>query len=107
MPSAAVNGVTSLRKLVRSGIPVLNQSVLLAGINDNVDALETLSRRLINIGVMPYYLHQLDQVIGTSHFEVATSTGQRLIEELATRLPGYAVPRYVQEIPGHFSKTPV
>lgn len=99
--------VTSLRKLVRSGIPVLNQSVLLAGINDNVDALETLSRRLINVGVMPYYLHQLDQVIGTSHFEVATSTGQRLIEELATRLPGYAVPRYVQEIPGHFSKTPV
>lgn len=99
--------VTSLREIVRSGIPVLNQSVLLAGINDHVDALETLSRRLIGIGVMPYYLHQLDQVTGTSHFEVSTSTGQRLIEELATRLPGYAVPRYVQEIPGQPNKTPI
>jgi EF-P beta-lysylation protein EpmB len=97
----------SLRQMVRSGIPVLNQSVLLAGINDHVEALETLSRRLINIGVMPYYLHQLDQVTGTSHFEVSTSTGQRLIQELATRLPGYAVPRYVQEIPGEPGKTPV
>jgi len=95
-----------LRKLVKSGIPVLNQSVLLAGINDTVDALETLSRRLMNIGVMPYYLHQLDLVTGTGHFEVASSAGRNLIQQLATRLPGYAVPRYVQEIPGESGKTP-
>ncbi len=98
---------TALRKLARSGVSVLNQSVLLAGINDTVEALEALSRRLINIGVMPYYLHQLDHVIGTAHFEVPVSTGQRLIQELATRLPGYAVPRYVQEIPGEPGKTPI
>ncbi len=96
-----------LRELVRSGVPVLNQSVLLAGVNDSVDALEALSRRLVNIGVMPYYLHQLDQVSGTAHFEVAKSRGVELLRELASRLPGYAVPRYVQEIPGHTGKTPI
>jgi len=97
----------ALRNLARSGVPVLNQSVLLAGINDTVEALEALSRRLINIGVIPYYLHQLDHVIGTAHFEVPASTGHRLIQELATRLPGYAIPRYVQEIPGEPGKTPI
>ena len=95
----------ALKGLVRSGVPVLNQSVLLAGVNDSVDALEALSRRLVNIGVMPYYLHQLDQVSGTAHFEVAKSRGIELLHELASRLPGYAVPRYVQEIPGHSGKT--
>jgi L-lysine 2,3-aminomutase len=96
-----------LREMVRSGVPVLNQSVLLAGVNDSVDALEALSRRLVNIGVMPYYLHQLDQVSGTAHFEVAKSRGVELLRELASRLPGYAVPRYVQEIPGRTGKTPI
>lgn len=98
---------TALRRLVRSGIPVLNQSVLLAGINDTSDALATLSRRLINIGVMPYYLHQLDQVTGTAHFEVTKTKGQSLLQQLASRLPGYAIPRYVQEIPGEPGKTPI
>jgi EF-P beta-lysylation protein EpmB len=98
---------TALRRLSKTGIPVLNQSVLLAGVNDCVDALETLSRRLIRIGVMPYYLHHLDHVNGTAHFEVEKEIGQQLIKQLATRLPGYAVPRYVQEIPGEPGKTPI
>ncbi len=98
---------SALRTLVKSGVPVLNQSVLLAGVNDSLEALESLSRKLINIGVMPYYLHQLDQVHGTAHFRVAESKGKELIRELAARLPGYAVPRYVQEIPGESGKSPI
>jgi len=99
--------VHALRTLVRSGIPVLNQAVLLAGVNDNLDALETLCRRLINLGVMPYYLHQLDRVTGTAHFEANRELGQHLIQQLAARLPGYAIPRFVQEIPGEPHKTPL
>ena len=97
--------VDALRMLVRSGVPVQNQAVLLAGINDHLDALETLCRRLINIGVMPYYLHQLDRVAGAAHFEVDREKGRHLIHELAARLPGYAVPRFVQEIAGEPNKT--
>ncbi len=95
----------ALRRLVRSGIPVLNQAVLLAGVNDNVDTLEALCRRLINLGVMPYYLHQLDRVSGTAHFEADRELGRQLIQDIATRLPGYAVPRFVQEVPGKPGKT--
>jgi EF-P beta-lysylation protein EpmB len=96
---------TALRQLVRSGITVLNQAVLLRGVNDSVDALAELSESLINLGVMPYYLHQLDRVAGTAHFEVDPNVGRQLIAELRKRLPGYAVPRYVQEIPGEAHKT--
>ena len=95
----------ALRTLVQSGIPLLNQAVLLAGVNDNLDALETLCRRLINLGVMPYYLHQLDRVSGTAHFEANRELGLHLIQQLAARLPGYAIPRFVQEIPGQPNKT--
>ena len=97
----------SLRKLVRAGLPVLNQAVLLRGINDQVETLAELSERLINIGVMPYYLHQLDRVAGTAHFEVPEQRGLELIEQLRTRLPGYAVPNYVREVAGEASKTPI
>jgi EF-P beta-lysylation protein EpmB len=97
----------ALRRLVRSGIPVLNQTVLLRGVNDSVDVLEDLSRRLIRLGVMPYYLHQLDRVAGAAHFEVPAQIGLQIIEELGKRLPGYAVPRFVQEIPGATGKTNV
>ena len=95
----------ALRRLVRAGITVLNQAVLLRGVNDSADALADLSESLINAGVMPYYLHQLDRVAGTAHFEVDPAVGRRLIAELRTRLPGYAVPRYVQEIAGEPHKT--
>ena len=97
--------VEALQMLVRSGVPVLNQAVLLANINDNLEAMETLCRRLINIGVLPYYLHQLDRVSGTAHFEVDPDRGRMLIQQLAVRLPGYAVPRFVQEIAGEPNKT--
>jgi EF-P beta-lysylation protein EpmB len=97
----------TLRRLVRCGISVLNQAVLLRGINDSVEALATLSERLVNLGVMPYYLHQLDRVAGTAHFEVPEGRGLELIAELRRRLPGYAVPQYVREIPGQSHKTPL
>ncbi|MCA9062425.1 MAG: EF-P beta-lysylation protein EpmB [Planctomycetaceae bacterium] len=98
---------TAIRQLVRSGFPVLNQAVLLRGINDSVSALESLCRQLVRMGVMPYYLHQLDRVAGTSHFEVPVEEGRILIEQLTKRLPGYAVPRYVRETAGQPGKTPL
>ncbi len=98
---------TSLQFLQRIGIPILNQSVLLKGINDTVEALYQLNYALITHGILPYYLHQLDRVQGTAHFEVDPSYGLHLIEELRKTLPGYAVPQYVQEIPGKRSKTPI
>jgi L-lysine 2,3-aminomutase len=97
----------ALRLLVTSGLTVLNQTVLLAGINDAVEPLAELSLRLINSGVIPYYLHQLDRVSGTAHFEVPVSRGVALVEELRNRLPGYAVPQYVREVPGEQHKVPL
>ncbi len=90
----------ALRRLVRGGVTVLNQAVLLRGINDTIEAQEGLCRSLIDVGVLPYYLHQLDRVAGAAHFEVAEETGISLTEELRRRLPGYAVPRYVRETAG-------
>lgn len=95
------------RALQERGVLLLNQSVLLRGINDSVEALEALSLCLFQQGVLPYYLHQLDRVEGAAHFEVSEEVGKRLIQELATRLPGYLVPRYVREIPGESGKTPL
>jgi EF-P beta-lysylation protein EpmB len=97
----------ALRLMVTSGLTVLNQTVLLAGINDTVEALAELSLRLINVGVIPYYLHQLDRVAGTAHFEVPPQQGLELIAELRRRLPGYAVPQYVREVPGTSHKVPL
>jgi len=94
----------ALARLVRAGVPVLNQSVLLRGVNDDVESLAELSRALVNLQVMPYYLHQLDRVAGAKHFEVPVDRGLELIEQLRAWLPGYAVPRYVQEIPGESNK---
>lgn len=97
----------AVRRLVQSGRPVLNQAVLLGGVNDSVAALVALSERLIDLGVMPYYVHQLDRVSGAAHFEVPETEGRRLIAELRKVLPGYAVPRYVRETPGEPHKTPL
>jgi len=97
----------ALRALVRSGCTVLNQAVLLAGINDHIDTLARLCEELADSGVIPYYLHQLDRVMGVSHFEVPESVGRNLIAALRTRLPGYAVPEYVREIAGQQHKTPI
>ncbi|MEX0726612.1 MAG: EF-P beta-lysylation protein EpmB [Planctomycetaceae bacterium] len=97
----------ALQKLVRAGLPVLNQAVLLKGINDDADVLTELCERLTDLGVMPYYLHQLDRVTGTAHFEVPVEQGRELVAEVRRRLPGYAVPVYVQEIAGAASKVPL
>ncbi len=95
----------ALKKIQMLGIPVLSQTVLLKGVNDSVDALKELMEALINHGVMPYYLHQLDRVQGSGHFEVPPEQGLALIDALLRVLPGYAIPRYVQEVPGMESKT--
>jgi len=98
---------TALRRLVDAGFVTLNQAVLLRGINDDPDTLATLCERLVDLGVIPYYLHQLDRVAGAAHFEVSESEGREIIEELRRRLPGYAVPRYVREIAGEEFKAPL
>jgi L-lysine 2,3-aminomutase len=88
----------AVRKIVAAGVPTLNQAVLLRDVNDSVEVLAELSERLVDLGVLPYYLHQLDRVSGAAHFEVPVPEGRRIVEELRCRLPGYAVPRYVQEV---------
>lgn len=90
----------ALLRLVTAGIPVLNQTVLLKGVNDDADVLTELSRRLLDLRVMPYYLHQLDPVAGAAHFEVPVDRGLELVAELRARLPGFGVPRYVREAIG-------
>lgn len=83
----------------------LNQAVLLKGINDSYKILSELSRKLIQFGISPYYLNQLDKVKGAAHFEVSVTHGKKLIEQLRTTLSGYMVPRYIQEVAGEQSKT--
>ena len=97
----------AIAKLQQAGCNVLNQAVLLKNVNDNVDALVNLSKRLVDLGCMPYYLHQLDRVTGTAHFEVDPATGVKLVESMREYLPGYAIPEYVCEVAGAPSKLPV
>ena len=94
----------ALSRLSCAGVPLLNQAVLLRGVNDSVEALESLCRQMIDLRVMPYYLHQLDKVNGAAHFEVPIEQGMVLVDKLRARLPGYAVPRYVQEVRGESGK---
>ena len=84
---------------------LLNQAVLLRGVNDSVDALADLCERGYASGVLPYYLHQLDRVAGAAHFEVDDDRALSLHAALAARLPGYLVPRLVREIAGQPGKT--
>ena len=86
------------------GIVLLNQAVLLRGVNDTVDALADLSERSFASGVLPYYLHQLDRVAGTAHFEVDDARARGLHAALAARLSGYLVPRLVREVAGEPGK---
>ena len=89
------------------GWTLLNQSVLLKGVNDDSDKLTTLCRKLFEQGVLPYYLHQLDHANGVAHFEVSDERARELIAEIRTKLPGYLVPKLVREIAGEKSKTPI
>jgi EF-P beta-lysylation protein EpmB len=95
----------ALRKIRELGIPILNQSVLLKGVNDEEETFLTLCETLVNGGIMPYYLHLLDPVIGSQHFAVTEERGVELIRYVQLRLSGYGVPRLVREEAGHQSKT--
>lgn len=91
---------SALAKLKTAGITLLNQAVLLKGINDKAEVLVALSERLFKQGVLPYYLHVLDKVQGTAHFEVEVNTALTLMKALQEKLPGYLVPKLVREEPG-------
>lgn len=93
-----------LHKLATSGVTLLNQAVLLKGINDSVAGLKALSERLFEAGVLPYYLHQLDRVTGARHFEVPDSEAVALVHKLSHCLPGYLVPKLVRETVGQAAK---
>lgn len=95
----------AVQKIQRLGIPVLTQTVLLKGVNDGEETLQELMETLVDRGLIPYYLHQLDRVKGAEHFETTQEKGRSLIRTLQSKLSGYAVPRYVQEIPGEANKT--
>ena len=93
--------IFSALKLLRlCGAVLLSQSVLLKGINDSADTLVALCEDLVNNGIIPYYLHQLDRVHGTHHFEVSEEEGKKLMDAISKRLPGFAVPKYVREMAG-------
>ena len=96
----------ALGLLRAAGVELLNQSVLLRGVNDSAEALATLSEKLFDAGVLPYYLHMLDKVQGAAHFEVSETIARHLMRELNSHLPGYLVPRLVREIPGMPGKVP-
>jgi L-lysine 2,3-aminomutase len=90
----------AIARLADAGVPLLAQTVLLRGVNDKLDVLAELFETLVNLRVLPYYLHQLDRVAGAAHFEVSRQAGFELIAALRQQLPGYVVPRYVEETPG-------
>ncbi len=104
LDAAAERALRDLREHCHS---LLNQSVLLAGVNDSVPALAQLSQRLFECQVLPYYLHLLDRVAGAAHFDVAATHALELLKELAGQLPGYLLPKLVREEPGATSKTAV
>ncbi len=97
----------ALAALRGTGASLLNQAVLLRGVNDSVQALADLSERGFAAGVLPYYLHQLDRVQGVAHFEIDDATALALHAQLSARLSGYLVPRLVREIPGDTGKRPL
>ena len=97
----------ALRRLSATGATLLNQTVLLAGVNDCADTQIALARRLFACGTLPYYLHQLDKVAGAAHFEVADSAAILIAARMSAALPGYLVPRLVREQPGADAKQPL
>lgn len=98
---------SALKQLRGTGTTLLNQSVLLRGINDDAQQLAELSEALFECAVLPYYLHLLDRVSGAAHFEVDEAAAPRILERLQTLLPGYLVPRFVREIAGGSAKIPI
>jgi len=97
----------AMARLREAGATLLNQAVLLRGVNDSIEALQALSERSFAAGVLPYYLYQVDRVEGVAHFEVDDDTAKNLHAQLTARLSGYLVPKLVREISGDSSKRPV
>ncbi len=95
----------ALSAIAENGVILLNQSVLLKDVNDNIEALVDLSKKLIQQHVLPYYLHLPDKVAGTAHFQVSPEYGRYLVQQMQQQLPGYLVPNLVQEAAGETSKT--
>ena len=107
-PNEIDHSVTAaLEKLAAAGVTLLNQSVLLRDINDSAATLARLSECLFAAGVLPYYLHQMDRVKGAAHFEVGVERAREIMTRLRATLPGYLLPRLVQEIPGMPGKMPL
>ena len=104
LTAAAKAAVT---RLIRAGIPVLSQTVLLRGVNDDAAVLEALFRGLVAMRVKPYYLHHADLARGTAHFRTGIGEGQRLVRSLRTRASGLCQPTYVLDIPGGYGKVPL
>lgn len=96
----------ALLPLRQAGITLLNQAVLLRGVNDHADTLCRLSEQLFASGILPYYLHELDRVQGAAHFEVPPGTALQLEQAVRARLPGYLAPRLVREVAGADAKLP-
>ncbi|HCQ70696.1 MAG: lysine 2,3-aminomutase [Alphaproteobacteria bacterium] len=97
----------AISRIRRQGIVALSQSVLLRGVNDDEDALESLFRGLVQCGVKPYMLHHLDRAPGTQHFRVSIARGQELMRALRGRVSGLCLPEYMLDIPGGFGKVPL
>jgi KamA family protein len=107
-PNELDQGVeAALQRLRKTGVTLLNQAVLLAGINDSPETLSQLSQRLFECGVLPYYLHQLDRVSGAAHFAVTDKKALELMQTLMSTLPGYLVPKLVREVPDVPHKVPL
>ena len=97
----------ALRKLQRQGLPVINQAVLLRGVNDDVGVLESLSRALVEAGIKPYYLFQGDVASGTGHFRLPLEEARNLVEQLRSRVSGLAMPGFAVDLPGGGGKVPL
>jgi lysine 2,3-aminomutase len=94
-------------RLIDAGIPMVSQTVLLKGVNDDIETLKTLMETLVEMRIKPYYLHHPDLAPGTGHFRVSVADGLALMRELKKRVSGLAVPHYVLDIPGGFAKVPL
>lgn len=98
---------TACTRLIDAGIPLVSQSVLLKGVNDDIDTLEALMRAFVETRIKPYYLHHPDLAPGTSHFRLSIDEGLALVRALRARLSGLAIPAYVLDIPGGYAKVPL
>jgi EF-P beta-lysylation protein EpmB len=96
-----------MKLLKQTGVTLLNQAVLLKGVNDQTDTQVALSEALFDAEVLPYYLHLLDKVRGAGHFDVEQASAKRIVGDMIKRLPGFLVPKLVREIGGQPGKTPI